>query len=199
MMYLDAPFYEIDGVPIYSDYNDPLQFYYMPNSPHFSTMKQSDADGNVIEKPAILFLKYREDLDDYDGQANHPTGGGFLAFDVDLGYSPERVKKIRQKLKQKLQETGEIADAMLEVKLSPPMWTGGTVQLMLLDRRSEVRPIDDDVPPPDDDSEPSKEWITEVLGAGMPSLYGDNRAAFSVAMTKKAATLLEASFASDDA
>lgn len=199
MMYLEAPFYEIEGVSIYSDYNDPLQYYFMPNAPHFS-MVEHEVDGEVVKKPALLFIKYREDLDDYDGQADHPTGGGFLAFDVDLGYEPEFLDKVKQKLEQELRGTGRISDPMAEVKLSPPQWKEGNVQLMLLDRRSNVQPLDDDgtSSAPTDQPEPSKEWITEVLGAGVPSLYGNNRAIFSVAMTKKATTLLEKSFEADD-
>lgn len=197
MMYLDAPFYEIDGVTLYSDYNDPMQFYYMPDKPELSMIQDGDT-----QKPALLFIKYREDLDDYDGSSNHPTGGGFLSFDVDLAYSSEKLNDIAKKLKQKLIASGVNIAFNQEVKLSPPQYTSGTVQMMLLDRRSEVQPIDgDDSDTPTGDNpeeQPSVEWITEVLGAGVPSLYGDNRAAFSVALTKKAATLLEASFNSDN-
>lgn len=201
MMYLDAPFYQIEGVYLYSDYNDPLQFYYMPNNPHFSLIKHHEGseEDEVVEKPALLFIKYREDLDDYDPAANQPTGGGFLAFDVDLGYDPEFLEDIQKKLKQKLQQDGVITDPMADVKISPPQWVDGTVQLMLLDRRSEVQPLDaDEQPASGDETPPSTEWVKEILGAGRPSLYGDNRAAFSVALTKKAATLLEKSFEADD-
>lgn len=195
MMYLDTPFYEIDGVYIYSDYNNPKQFYYMPNSPHFSMIK----DGET-EKPAILFIKYREDLDDYDGTANHPTGGGFLAFDVDIGFDSETLKDIKNKLKRQLLQDGILTDTMQDIQLVPPQWKSGTVQMMLLDRRSSVSdPSAEPDQPPGDQPEESKEWITEVLGAGVPSLYGDNRAAFSVALTKKAATLLEKAFSDDEA
>jgi len=199
MMYLEAPFYEIEGVSIYSDYNDPLQYYYMPDAPEFS-MVEHEVDGEVVKKPALLFIKYREDLDDYDGQADHPTGGGFLAFDVDLGYESDFLDKVKQKLEQELRTTGRLTDPMAEVKLSPPQWKEGNVQLMLLDRRSDVQPLDDDgtTTTTTDQPEPSKEWVTEVLGAGMPSLYGDNRAIFSVGLTKKATTLLEKSFEADD-
>ena len=142
MMYLDTPFYEIEGVSIYSDYNNPLQFYYMPASPHFSLIRQREGD-DVVLKPALLFLKYREDLDDYDPASNRPTGGGFLAFDVDLGHDPELLKDIRQELKQRLLQNEIITDPTAEVNLSPPQWHSGTVQLMILDRRSRVRPSDD--------------------------------------------------------
>ena len=161
-MYLDAPFFEIKGVSITSDYNDKLQYYYMPNSPHFSLI-----DSGETQKPALLFIKYREDLDDYDGTANHPTGGGFMAFDVDLGYDPEFLDDVRSELKKKLKEDGTLTDIMADVKLSPPQWTEGTVQLMLLDRRSEVTPVGGEEPPPPEPGEPSQEWITEILGAGI--------------------------------
>jgi len=193
MMYLDAPFYQIEGVTIYADYNDPLQYYYMPNAPHFSLIRDGDT-----AKPAVLFIKYREDLDDYDPMADHPTGGGFLSFDVDLGYETELLDDVRRKLKQQLVQTGRIENLTAEVNLSPPQWKDGTVQLMMLGRRSEVTPLDEEPAGGEEEPQPSQQWVTEILGAGVPSLYGDNRAAFSVALTKKAATLLEAAFTADD-
>ncbi len=193
MMYLDVPFFQIEGVTIYSDYNDPRQYYYMPNAPHFSMIQH---DG--VKKPALLFIKYREDLDDYDSMADHPTGGGFLAFDVDLGYDVDFLDDVKRKLKQQLVDTGRLDDMTADINLSPPQWKDGTVQLMLLDRRSAVEPLGGEGSPGADQPEPRTEWITEILGAGVPSLYGDNRAAFSVALTKKAATLLEKCFEADD-
>jgi len=195
MMYLERSFNK-KGVTIYSDYNDPLQYYYLPDAPEFS-MIEHEVDGEVVKKPALLFIKYREDLDDYDGQADHPTGGGFLAFDVDLGYAPGFLDDVKRELEQELRTSGLLTDPMAEVKLSPPQWKEGNVQLMLLDRRSDVQPLDDDATTTDQ-PEPSQEFVTEVLGAGIPSLYGDNRAIFSVGLTKKATTLLEKSFEDDD-
>lgn len=53
MLYLNPPYYTIDGVTLMPDHEDPLQFYYMPMSPHLSVMKEGD-----LKIPKIQVIKF---------------------------------------------------------------------------------------------------------------------------------------------
>ena len=41
MLYLAPPFQIIDGISIFRDHEDELQYYYMPLYPHLTTVKDS--------------------------------------------------------------------------------------------------------------------------------------------------------------
>lgn len=174
MLYLNPPFFSYEGVVVGRDYSDPLQFWYYPNRPRLAT----DEHG----RPAIRFLVYKEDLDEIEG--GDEVGAGFLFFDTVLSWPEETLKKVAQRLKQDLDLDGE-------PRLAPLLFKQGKTKLIFLDRVSApVGPVN----PPPDDGTPSEDWVTVLESAGTSSLYGENRAIFSVAMTKKAAALLLGSF-----
>ena len=85
MLYLNPPFYIIDGVSIYPDHADPLQFYYLPVAPKLTKIKD-EASGQVI--PQIQIIKFR-------GEAGN---GGFLNFDVNIGVDQNKLDIISAKL-----------------------------------------------------------------------------------------------------
>ena len=172
MLYLNPPFFEYEGVVVGRDYSDPLQFWYYPNRPHLATDEH--------DRPVIRFLTYREDLDEIEG--GDDVGAGFLFFDTVLSYPAETLDKVAGRLKQDLDLDGE-------PRLTPLQLKEGKVRLSFLDRISGPPPAN-----PQDGDPPSEDWVTTLESAGIPSLYGENRAMFSVAMTKKAAALLLGSF-----
>ena len=87
MLYLNPPYYIIDGVSIFPDDSDPLQYYFLPMMPHLSTTKDP-ATGNDV--PVIQLIEY-------EGSAG---AGGFINFDVNLGIDPDALQDVAAKLKR---------------------------------------------------------------------------------------------------
>lgn len=112
MLYLNPPFHIINGVSVFADHEDPLQFYYLPLGPRLS-----EVDDPVIGRkvPQLQLIKYR-------GAAGN---GGFLNFDVDLRV--DNLDDLRAEIRR-LQRLRE------EPRLAPVPLVDGTVRLLLLGR-----------------------------------------------------------------
>ena len=156
---------------LFPDFSDPGLFFYLPNFPHIAKM-----DGGA---PAIRLLVVREDLDAIPDTA--PEAVGLLSLDVDLSWPPQVIEDARSKLR--------IEDRLAEKpRLAPIFFSKGSVQLMLLDASTP----EDDATHPAGEARPT-EFVTEIMGAAHPSLYGDNRAIFQAKLSKKGAAALSAS------
>ena len=162
MLYLESPFYTIEGVGIFRDDAEPLQFYYLPSKPRIAEYIDG-ATGKAV--PQIQMIKYR------DGSGG--GGGGLLSLDVDLGLEAGQLERIANELKKSERLSQQ-------PRLSPVTLIGGKVELLVLGSSSE------DTPSPD-----SSNLGIKVLGFSRPALYGDVRASFSVALDKHAASLME--------
>src|SRR5690606_28474065 len=103
----------------------------------------------------------------------------FLSLDVDVRWDPDLIEGARGKLR-----TEEQLDQ--KPRLTPIFFREGTVKLMLLDAAT----------PEEEDGRPAAaqatKFVTKIMGAGSPSLYGDNRAIFQASLTKKGAIALSA-------
>ncbi len=172
MLYLGGGIRQVNvgngqAISVLPDFSDPTQFYYLPNYPHIAML-----EGNL---PAIRLLVYRENLDEIDDA--DPEAVGFLSLDVDLSWPPDLIDRAASKL---------MVDGTLDRKprLTPIFFSAGSVKLMLLDA---VTP-DAGAPPPAG-TQPSQ-FVTQIMGAGSPSLYGDNRAIFQATLSKKGAAAL---------
>lgn len=157
------------ALSVFPDFSDPTQFYYLPNFPHVAKM----IDGT----PAIRLLVYREDLDTVAENAEDAVA--FLSLDVDLSWEPDVIDRAASRLR---------ADNNLEQKprLTPIFFRSGAVKLMLLDAAT---------PEPTATGTPATpvatEFVAKIMGAGSPSLYGDNRAIFQAKLPKKGAAALQ--------
>lgn len=183
MITVEPPYYQYEGMVILRDHIDPQTYYYLPNNPHFSRI-QVDEDTSA---PAVRFLKFRHDLDDWDPDVHGPPGGGLLMADVDLSYTTAFLEDAAEYVKQQ----AGLAD---RPNLVSPLWESGTVRFMLLGQTSQLPGDDDNGDGDGDDNQADNKWVTSFAAAGVPSLYGDNRAIFQAELTPEAATLLEASF-----
>jgi hypothetical protein len=175
MLYLNPPYYYIDGVSLLPDHQDPLQWYFMPLYPRFST----NPDTGEIQ---LSFIKYR-------GEAGN---GGFLNFDVNIGIDQPALNTIAGKLKGAagLEDTP---------RLSPVPLIDGTVRLILLDKQTPPPPPAAGGQPaggqpapaqPADGNAPIR-FVETILQATKPSLYGDNQAVFSAQLTQYGVTVLD--------
>ncbi|WP_243074477.1 hypothetical protein [Microbacterium sp. SS28] len=175
MLYLNPPYFVIDGVSLMPDHEDPLQYYFMPMSPHLSVMPEGD-----LRIPKIQVIKF----------TGRPTpgsdivSGGFLDFDCNLGIDPDRLAAIADQL----QGEAGLSD---RPRLAPVPLIGGTVRMMLFGKES---PKETAGLPGRDEEEaiPGPEFVQKIVHAASPSLYGDNQAAFSVRLDQEGATIIDA-------
>ncbi len=152
---------------VFPDFADKNQFYYLPNFPQIAKM----SDGT----PAIRLLIYREDLDTIDEDAEEAVG--FLSLDVDLAWPADIIEEAASalRLEDRLDQ---------KPRLTPIFFRKGSVKLMLLDASTP----DEDAAQPDQ-PQPTQ-FVTSIMGASSPSLYGDNRAIFQASLSKKGAAAL---------
>lgn len=110
MLYLYPPFHFIDGVSIYPDHEDKLQYYYLPATPRIA--KESG-------RPQIKMICFKGGIE-----------GGFLTLDVNLGIDEEKKKSICNKLRV-------AANLKDNPKLSPILFVDGSVEIMLFGVKTE--------------------------------------------------------------
>ena len=172
MIYFEAPYFNIEGLTILKDHENPRQFYYYPAAPQLAT----NPDGS----PSFLFVKFREDLSQLPEGAE--PGGGFLSFDVDCRVNQDALDTARREIKKEF----DLEDDPI---LAPLDYRDGTVRLIFLDFEE---PTDDEDDQPLDPEEPPKQrFVVAAKYAARPAMYGDNRAAFSVQLSARGATLVQ--------
>lgn len=111
MLYLNPPYYIINGISLLPDHENPLQYYYLPLVPKISMFKD-DATGQLV--PQLQIIKFRGDA----------GNGGFLNFDVNLGVDQKTLDDIRSQL----QEMAKLRGTPI---LSPVPLVDGSVKMML--------------------------------------------------------------------
>jgi len=189
MLYFEAPYQIIEGLTILRDHADPLQFYYYPLAPQLA----QNPDGS----PSFLFVKYRQDLSNLP-QGCEP-GGGFLNFDVDLRVDDDRLNNTAQQLKSRL----NLKDTP---RLAPIDYRRGTTRLIFLDAQdpnanspaantanasSTSSPDDSSATATSTTPADQPKFVEKASYYATPSLYGDNRACFSVQLSAQGATLVQ--------
>ena len=82
MLYLNPPYLMIQGVAVFADHADPLQWYYLPAAPKVTTVPDS-ATGKPV--PSISLLLFTGDA----------GSGGFFECNVNLGVSQDTLDAVR--------------------------------------------------------------------------------------------------------
>lgn len=172
MLFLKPPFQMINGVAVFADHADGLQYYYMPAAPHLST--ERDPVRNV-DVPKIQLIKFR-------GEAGN---GGFLTFEVNLGIPETALDDIKAELRRTRRLGGD-------PRLLPVPVEGGTVSLVMLGMAFDAagKPVLD--------AEQQPRFAVHASPTAHPSLYGDNTAVFSVELDKDGVQLVEESLKQTD-
>lgn len=163
MLYLDAGL-ELNGLTIYRDYNDRARFYYMPRAPRLSM---------EAGQPMFQLLIYRRGEVGAVGETGTVTGGGFLTMTVDLGVPTSTLEAVISELSSRFG---------VRAMLLPVPVENGTVRITLLDSSTAGA------------SEPKQgpRFVEKILASAKPSLYGDERAAFTAELTHEGAILMRA-------
>ncbi len=178
MLYLDNAL-ELHGITLFRDYNAPNRFYYMPRSPHLTI---------EAGQPMFQLLIYRRDItDNPDYRAGDRPGGGFLTMTVDLGVSEATLAAIRGELEGRVDG---------EVDLVPVPLEGGSVRISALGASAGAAPALAGAAEPTEGGASERRgphFVENILGAARPSLYGDNRAVFTLELSHEGALLMRAS------
>ncbi len=172
MLYLEAPYYFINGVSVFRDHADPLQHYYLPAQPRLRT--QVGADGVAV--PRLQLIKYRT-LTEED------RGGGFLTFDLHLGLSQPEIDDVASEIRR-------LARLPAMPRIAPIQPLDGSVRLIIFGRDSGPAPPPRPGAPPSPAEQPR--FVVKMQHFAKPALYGDNGAAFSVQLDAQGATIMEA-------
>src|SRR4051812_48580466 len=115
MVYLNPPFYLINGVVLLPDHADPLQWYYQPVAPHFTMIR--DSSGQMV--PSLQLIMYT-------GAAGN---GGFINCDVNIGLDPDAHDDIESELRSK-------ANLSDRPRIVPLPVVDGSVNMILLEGQS---------------------------------------------------------------
>ncbi len=168
MLYLDSAT-TTHGVTLYRDYNASNRYYYLPLYPKL-TREAGD--------PLLQLLIYRRDITDNPAfKEGDRLGGGFLTMTVDLSVPESTLKVIKDELSR--QAGGEI-------DLTPVPIDAGSVRITALGATSGTAA---------DAAQPTggARFVEHILGSTKPSLYGDNRAVFSMELSQEGALMMKAS------
>src|SRR5947209_4112807 len=179
MLYLNPPYYLINGVSLFPDHVDPLQYYYLPLAPKLTMVKDA-ATGDMV--PQIEFIEYFGDA----------GTGGFLNFDVNVGIDQDALEDIQREL----MHMAHLPDTP---RIAPVLLVDGTVKMMLFGKQTP-----DPTPthgggtasPPTGSGTTATgtvpQFVVKIDQSAHPSLFGDNQASFSVALDSEGVTILSA-------
>lgn len=172
MLYLDAPYFFINGISVFRDHADPLQYYYALAQPRLRTTKDAATGKDV---PRMQLIKYRSLV---------AGKGGFLTFEVHLGLSDAEIDNLASEIRQ-------LARLPRMPRVSPIQPIDGSVRLMILgtDTGAVPPPARPGAPPP---PPPEQRFVVKAQHFAKPALFGDNGAAFSVELDAAGTAIIEA-------
>ncbi|MFP8781299.1 hypothetical protein [Hydrogenophaga sp. RWCD_12] len=166
MLQLDSRSISIEGVTVFRDHADASQFWYLPGP---VTLSKRDAD----QRTQFTYLKYKN----RGGTARR--GGGYLMIETRLRLDPDLERRVLERL---------ASISRGRPRLAPVPFDDGTVSCVALNLQGSggTRATTSATAP-----EGSFNAVESILGAGKPSLAGDNTAVFSLELSAEGATILE--------
>jgi hypothetical protein len=186
MLYLNPPYFVINGVSVFPDDADPLQFYYLPMMPHL-TMVTNAATG--VAAPQLQLIEY-------EGSAGT---GGFIDFDVNIGIDPAALSEVANQVERQLNLNST-------PRLSPVVFVDGAVKLLMLGAETADASSSAAASTATEGAEPltasatattvaapasGPQFVIKIENAAKPALYGDNQASFSVQLDQYGATIMD--------
>lgn len=166
MLLLGSRTITVEGITVFPDHADPDQFWYLPGPVQLARRPDGDQ--------AFTFIKYKP-----AAVAGGAKGGGFVMFQVDLRLEKDLERRITSRLRS-------IAKGRPRLSVVP--FDEGTVQCVALNLQGSGGTLAQPA------GEGSFRAVEQILGASVPSLQGDNTAAFSLTLSQEGATILEQAF-----
>jgi len=165
MLSLDRPL-DIDGIAVFRDHADPNLFWYLPGPVRLARRQDSN-------RAAFSFIKYKPAV-----AGAGLKGGGFAMFETTLALDPKKEQAIKARVMTEPRVT--------QPRLSPVIFEEGTVQCIALNMQGSGGGGAAEAPPPG-----AFNAVEEILGATVPSMDAQNRAAFSLVLSQEGTTILE--------
>ncbi|MFI5735479.1 hypothetical protein ACIA49_35545 [Kribbella sp. NPDC051587] len=122
MLLLDSRCAVLDGISIFPDHVDPLQWYYLPTQPHLTVL-----DGT----PMFQLIGFRGSKQ-----------GGLLSFDCNVGLEQARIDALKQRIRSQF-------DLDDDPRLAPVPLEDGTVHLIIMGTDTSAPAPPDGEPVPD--------------------------------------------------
>jgi len=161
-MLYDEPVLFHRGLTIFRDFSNLNTFYFLPReAPRIARTGEGGGGGDY----ALRLVLYRPDPNAPPPQGME-NGGGFLNLDTDLHVTESLLEDTRQEIRRRFGA---------EANLVPVPFLDGSVELVLLGVGRE------------DENQP---FVRKVAGSTVPSMYGSERAAFSVVLDRDGAALM---------
>lgn len=157
---------EILGITVFQDSDRVNQYYYLPGSPHIS--RESGV-------PLFELYSYRK-----GGEAEHTEAGGFLNMTVDVGLGSLK-DRIESKLKEQFGNETTLASVPFTKGTARVIALGEDSKALLGNTPSETTPGGSPL------VAKGPRFIENILGPGVPSLDGENRAIFSFSLSEDGA------------
>ena len=188
MISLTPPYHVIQGYTLLPDHADPRQYYVLPPAPSLA----QEQDG----RPSFSLVQYLG-----GGAGAQRISGGLLTLTTELDVPTATLADLAGRLASRLGgNTGPL-------HLAPVLYDSGTVELIALGSTSgapsggaseggvSTGPSQPQLP---DAGAGSGPFQIHFLGAGRPSLGGDNRAVFQLLLDETAAELVERALEAPD-
>ncbi|MCC6588926.1 MAG: hypothetical protein IT168_19675 [Bryobacterales bacterium] len=173
MLFLNPPYYVIDGHTLLSDHADPTLFYAIPPTPALAL--------NAAGLPEFSLVQF------LGGADAKRMDGGLLNLTVELPITDDTLARLSSRLKAKLNAPGNI-------RVIPVLFDDGVVELVALGATSgspAAPAADGSVAPSTAPPPPKGPFSVQFLGSGRPALAGTNRATFQLVLDAPAAELVE--------
>ena len=160
-MLFDEPILFFKGLTIFRDFSEPSRYYFLP--PDVPRVAKSPVNKQDY---ALRLVLYRPDPNAPPPQGME-NGGGFLNLDADLEVEDKLRIAAEDEIKRRFGGSASLV---------PVPFLRGSVELVLLGVGREDQ---------------GKPFVRKVAGSTVPSLYGSQRAAFSVVLDRDGAALME--------
>lgn len=156
----------VDGVTVFSDHADQNQFWYLPGPVQLARRAQDN-------RAAFTIIKYG------NVSGDSVEGRGFFMFEVNLKLDPNVERKIMSRISSMAKGQPKLAavpfdDGSVECIALDLQGSGGTTAQVSADGTFQA--------------------VENILGASVPSLHGDNNAAFSLTLSQEGVTILDSVF-----
>ena len=170
MLDLSKPLGEIEGLTLYADHDQANLVYYLPD--------EIDLGLLAADRPDIVLQIFYPDEAIVGGTTDlNKAVGAILSLGVTCTLSPAREELVREALAERLDRA--------DLRLTPPPWEDGSVQLLLLDTQSGAAVT----PAVSDDDR----MVLGVVGSRKPSLSdGELSALFHARLDRRGTALAAA-------
>ncbi|MEM8762381.1 MAG: hypothetical protein AAGD88_01120 [Bacteroidota bacterium] len=179
MLDLSKPLGIHEGITFYGDHEKNNIVYFLPNE--VGLVPVVDETGTMPKSFDFFLQIFKEGVAVQGGLKElEDSSGAIMSLGVQCIAQPEKLEKARSKLVAHK----EVAEDFF---FSPPEWSDGTIDLIVLDETTQEA-----------DGENDESFVDSIIGSKKPSLTGgDLKAIFNVRLDRKGASLVASTLQGD--